>query len=77
MTGKRSWLGRLEEQLKTFYGPAELREAGKPRERSANRMDGVQGDFEMHRGPDGRTYLVARPKGATPPVDGDAPQSRP
>ena len=77
MAGKRSWLGRLEEQLKTFYGPAELREVGRPRERSANRMDGVQGDFEVHKSPDGRTYLVARPQGATPPADDDAPQSRP
>ena len=72
---KRSWLGRLEDSLRGVYGPADVSDPGKPRARSENRMDGVQGDWEMHRGADGKTYLVARPKGA--PQDGEAPQSRP
>jgi hypothetical protein len=60
---KRSWLAQLEEELKALYGPAEVRDPGKPRQRSANRLEGVGGDYEMHRGPDGRAYLVARPRG--------------
>ena len=58
--GKRSWLARLEDELKAFYGPADVKDPGPPRARSQDRLEGSGGDYEMHRGPDGRTYLVAR-----------------
>ncbi|SDQ06569.1 hypothetical protein [Quadrisphaera sp. DSM 44207] len=66
--GKRSWLARLEDELKAFYGPSQLGGAEGPRRRSTDRLEGAGGDYEMHRGPDGRAYLVARPK-ARPAAD--------
>lgn len=68
-----SWLGRLERRLKTVFGPAAVSDPGRPRGRSADRMEGVGGAWELHRSSDGRTYLVAHPPaeepGQRPPTD--------
>ena len=55
-------VGRVDTQMQTIYGGAQVDPVGQRPERSANRLEGVQGDYELLRDSEGRTYLA--PKGS-------------
>lgn len=73
-SNKQSWLGRLEATFKQIYGPAEVDSASQLDPHAANRLQGINGAFEVRRDRNGRNYLVARP-GTQPPTPHDGARS--
>ena len=53
-------VGRVDREMQTIYGGAQVDPVGERPERSANRLEGVQGEYELHRDSEGRTYLAPK-----------------
>jgi hypothetical protein len=61
LTSSDSWLGRMERQLLSLFGPAEIGKLGKQPDRSTDHLAGVQG-WELRRDSTGSSYIVPTPE---------------
>ena len=51
-------IGRVDQEMLTFYGSAQVAPVGTQPARSADRLEGLGGDFEIRHDSAGNTYLA-------------------